>query len=223
MKDNHNLNWPGWRLEDNPHGKEFDKEARQRMLEGSNKLEPFIQKYKNKMGKDILEIGPFFNPLITAEKFPNTSICYWENDYHVLKHHIKESIGKPVHPIHCDLNLIEGDSFLKLKLETQKLFKEGIHFDSIVISHVFNYVDYKMLLIILKDFLKKNGLIFINNVVDYGIPAFFSDKKPSSVASTVKAIKETGYKIIEKEIQESPYKEYQKNKRLIVVAKNVYL
>jgi hypothetical protein len=220
MTDN-NVNWPGWRLEDNPHGKEFDLEARKRMLSGSNKLEPFIQKYKDKMGQEILEIGPFFNPLITSEKFPNASICYWENDYHVLGYHLKESIGKPVHPIFCDLNLIEGDSFLKLKLETQKLFKDGIQFDSIVISHVFNYVDYKMLLMVLKDFIKKGGLIFINNVVDYGLPAFFSDKRPKSIESTIETIEQTGYKIIEKDIQDSPYKEHQKNQRLIVVAKSV--
>lgn len=221
MVDEKDLNWSGWRLEDNPHGKDFDLEARKRMLLGSNKLEPVIDKYKDQMGQNILEIGPFFNPLITPEKFPDSSICYWENDYHVLRHHINNSAGKAVHPIHCDLNLIEGDSFLKLKLATENVFSEDIHFDSIVISHVLNYVDYKMLFVVLKNFIKPGGLIFINNVVDYGLPVFFSDKRPKSIEDTLKSIKDTGYEIVEKEIQESPYKEHQKNERLLVVIKKL--
>ena len=127
-------------------------------------------------------------------------------------------------PIYCDLNKIEGNSLLKLKLETQKLFKKigkkKIVFDSVVISHVFNYIDYKLFLMVLKDFLKPDAYIFINNVVDYGLPTFFSSKKPKSIPETIKALKETGYQIIEKKVYESPDKKYQKNKRLTIVVKN---
>ncbi|MFH1667646.1 MAG: hypothetical protein ABH884_01310 [Candidatus Komeilibacteria bacterium] len=224
MDDFKNLNWPGWPLDDNPHGEEFDLPARKRMLTGSEMLLPFLRKHKKNMGENILEIGPFFYPLINPKEFPNINIFYWENDYHVLKYLSKKYKNKSVYPIHCDLNRIEGNSLLKLKLETQKYFRNinqrSISFDAVIISHVLNYIDYKLLLLVLKEFLRKDGLIFINNVVDYGLPAFFSDMRPKSIPSTIKSVKETGYIIMEKEIFESPNKKHQKNKRLILVAKS---
>ena len=72
----------------------------------------------------------------------------------------------------------------------------------------------------LKEFIKKDGLLFINNVVDYGLPTFFSEKKPKSREETIKILKETGYTVIEKQIIDSPDKKHQKNKRLIIVAKS---
>lgn len=225
MKDDSKiLNWPGWPLENNPYGENFDLAARKRMLAGSLVLSPFLNKYKKDMGNVILEVGPFFNPLVTPKTFPKTKIFFWENDYHVLRYLKNMYNRKDVYPIFCDLNKIEGNSFLKLKLETKKHFSKlnlkKISFDSVVISHVFNYVDYKLFLMVLKEFIKKGGLVFINNVVDYGLPAFFSEKRPTSIPETIRAVKETGYDIIEKKIFESSDKKHQKKKRLIIVAKS---
>jgi len=52
------------------------------------------------------------------------------------------------------------------------------------------------------------------------LPAFFSEQRPKSIAETVKTIQETGYEIVTKEIVDSPYPRHQKNKRLLLVAKN---
>jgi len=54
--DSNNLkyNWPGWLLNKNPYGDEFDLEARKRMVEGSKLLLPFIRKYNKKIGKKKL-------------------------------------------------------------------------------------------------------------------------------------------------------------------------
>ncbi|MDP3953914.1 MAG: hypothetical protein Q8Q06_00675 [bacterium] len=224
MNDSKILNWPGWPVKNNPYGEDFDLAARKRMLAGSQMLFPFIQKYKKDLGNVILEVGPFFNPLITPKDFPNSKIFYWENDHHVIKYLKNSYPNKNVYPIYCDLNKIEGNSFLKLKLETQIFFKEfklhKISFDSVVISHVFNYIDYKLFLMVLKDFIKKDGLLLINNVIDYGLPAFFSEKRPKSIPDTIKTIKKTGYNILEQKIFESPDKRHQKNNRLIVVARS---
>ena len=194
------------------------------MLAGSQLLKPFLRKYKKDMGNMILEVGPFFRPLITLKDFPKAKIFFWENDYHVLKHFNNVYFGKNVYPVFCDLNKIEGNSLLKLKLDTKKEFTKiglkKISFDSVVISHVFNYVDYRLFLIVLKKFIKKDGLIFINNVVDYGLPAFFSERRPKSIPETIKIVRETGYNIIEKKIFESIDKKHQKNKRLILIAKS---
>ncbi len=216
-----NFNWPGWPLKNNPYGEDFDLEARKRMVTGSKMLLSFINKYKGNLGSVILEVGPFFNPLITPRNFPKAKIFYWENDYYVIKYLKKLYSKKEIYPIFSDLNKIEGNSFLKLKLETQKNFKtKKISFDSVIISHVFNYIDYKLFLMTLKEFIKKDGLIFINNVADYGLPTFFSERRPKSIQETIKILKETGYTIIEKKVFESQNKKHQKNQRLIIVAKS---
>ena len=49
-------------------------------------LLPLIKKYKENLGNVILEIGPFFNPLITPKDFSKTKIFYWENDYNVIRY-----------------------------------------------------------------------------------------------------------------------------------------
>ena len=224
MKYNLNdFNWPGWPLKGNPYGKDFDLNARIRMVKGSELLFKLINKYKSKIGDSILEVGPFFNPLITPKNFPDKKIFYWENDYHVITFLKKNFSNRKVCPVFCDLNRINGDSLLKLKLETEKLvkengIKEGI-FDCVVVSHVFNYIDYKLFLISLREFVKKDCLLFLNNVVDYGLPTFFSERRPKSIPEILKSLKETGWEILEKEVISSQDKINQKNDRLILVVK----
>jgi hypothetical protein len=46
MNDSKFLDWPGWPLDNNPYGDEFDLSARKRMLAGSQMLFPFLKKYK---------------------------------------------------------------------------------------------------------------------------------------------------------------------------------
>ena len=217
------FNWAGWELKKNLHGEEFDLEARKRMIAGSQMLLPLVKKYNSKLGKNILEIGPFFNPLITPEEFPNKNIFYWENDQNVLKWLSKKY--KNSVPIYCDLNKIEGTSLLKIKLETEKEFErfkeKNTKFDSIIISHVFNYIDYKLLLIVLKDFLKKGGLLFINNVLEYGLPNLFSQKRPKNNEEIIQTLEKTGYNILDKKIIPSVNKKHQKEDRLVLVAKNM--
>jgi hypothetical protein len=224
MNDSKIFNWPGWTLANNPYGDDFDLPARKRMLAGSQMLYPILKKHRKAMGKVILEVGPFFDPLITPKEFPNAEIFFWENDSNVLKYLKNTYPGKNVYPIFCDLNKIEGKPLLKLKLETKKYFSKlnlkKISFDAVIISQVFNYIDYKLFLIVLKDFIKKDGLIFINNVVDYGLPTFFSKKRPKSILETTRTVIETGYDLLDKKIYESSNKKSQKNKRLILVAKN---
>lgn len=223
MEDLKKFDWPGWPIENNPHEEDFDLEARKRMLFGSIMLLPFLRRYHKEIGTVILEVGPFFNPLVTPEEFPNAKIFYWENDHHVLKY-LKNTYHEKVYPIFCDLNKIEGNSLLKLKLETQRYFKrhnlKKIAFDAVVISHVFNYIDYKLFLMVLKEFLKRDGLIFVNNVIDYGLPVFFSERRPTSISETIKAVKETGYHILQKRIVETSDTKHQKNKRLVLVARS---
>ncbi|MFH0905533.1 MAG: hypothetical protein V1826_02325 [bacterium] len=218
-KTTSDYDWPGWPLNDNPYGSDFDLPARKRMIAGSRQLWPLIQKYKNRLGTNLLEVGPFFNPLITPKEFPKGRIFYWENDRHVLKWLPRQYPGTA--PIYCDLNKVEGISALRLKMETLKRFlkfkTKSIRFDAVVASHVLNYIDYRLFLLTLKGFIKPGGLLFINNVVNYGLPPFFSDKRPHSIVETLQTIRDAGYSILESRTIKSVHPR-QKNKRLLVVA-----
>lgn len=220
----HEFDWPGWPLEGDPYGGEFDAAARKRMVEGSRQLLSVISRFRRKIGNIVLEVGPFFNPIVTPKEFRHRHIFYWENDRHVLKYLAQYFNGHHTHAMYCDLNKIDGPSLLKLKSETLKHFHElglpAIKFDAVIASHVLNYIDYRLFLMVMKDFLTKDGLIFINNVVNYGLPAFFSEQRPKSIAETVKTIQETGYEIVTKVVLGSPSLIYQQNKRLLIVAKN---
>ncbi len=222
MSKFNNFDWPGWPLDNNPYGEQFDADARQRMFDGSNALVPFFKNYSSSMGSNILEVGPFFSPLITSEQYPEANIFYWENDHHVLKYLSKKYEYQSVYPIYCDFNRVQGDYILELRKETQRCFVDSNIkrpvFDSIIVSHVLNYSDYKLLFFLLKDFLRDGGLVFINNVVDYGLPEFFSEKRPESIEGTLDALDGFGYHILEQEILESPDAYHQKNKRLVLVA-----
>jgi len=224
MNQQETFEWPGWPLSENPFGEEFDAPARKRMVTGSQMLIPLLEKYRPEMGTNILEIGPFFNPLTTPKSFPNTEIFYWENDRHVIEHLNRQFKKLPAYCIYSDLNRIDGTSLLQLKEQTTKHFSSlgqaGGRFDVVVMSHLFNYTDYRLLLIILKAFIQPNALIFINNVVNYGLPNFFSEKRPLSIEETVESIKGTGYDVLESQIIPSTFPEHQKNPRLLLVAKN---
>ncbi len=217
-------NWPGWPLEQNPYGEQFDLKARKRMVAGSAAVLPVLKRYQRSLGSTILEVGPFFNPLITPERYPKKTIFYWENDYHVLTWLRRGNAGKSVHTIYCDLNTIKGQSLLTLKNETQRYFhkkRQGkMHFDTVVASHVLNYIDYKLFLMVMKEFLKKNGLLFLNNVQDYGLPTFFSENRPKGVDETLTILKQTGYTVVYKRIIPSADPAHQKYPRLIIVARN---
>ena len=199
------VHWPGWSLDTNPFGEEFDEAARKRMVVGSRMLYPFLRKYQKKIGNTILEIGPFFNPLITPQTFPHATIVYWDNDTHVT-HYLNTTYHNNVSAYPYNLNNIQSNT-------------HNLSFDAIIISHVLNYVDYTQFLRAIKEYSKKGGLLFINNVVNYGLPALFSEKRAKSIQETMKTVKEIGYTLVEKKSYESPDKKYQKNKRLILVLK----
>ncbi len=198
-----NFDWPGWRLSANPFGKDFDLAARKRMVKSSFMLAKILKKYKRERAA-VLEVGPFFNPLVTPTTFPNCDIFYYENDVHALKW-LQKKFGKTTHPVYLDTELIDK--------ERKQLF------DFVVVSQVFNYIDYKKFIRSIKCFLRKGSLIFINNVIDYGLPILFSQKRPKSIREMVGAFKKEEYEIIEKTVMNFPNKRYQKNKHLLLVAR----
>ncbi len=190
------VSWPGWSLKENKFGKEFDAEARVRMIVTGRKILPYLLENSYNLGKKYLEIGPFFTPIIFSEEFPdevieNLEISFLENDINVI-----EWLDNTFKCNILDLNM-NSESFTDhLKLKMKEAFNaHANYYDSVVISQIINYVDYKELFKSIFSILDHNGLVFVNNVVEYGIPVLFSEKRPKSNQEVIETAEAIGYKV----------------------------
>lgn len=195
------FDWPGWPLDKNPYGKEFDLAARERMFLCSQLLLPLIKKHE--VGEFPLEVGPFFNPLLTPELFSSSYITFMDNDAYVIKY-LKQKYPETT-VIYQDLN--------------KSLPKNLPSYSSIVVSHLLNYIDYRFFLQQVPSLLSENGKFFLNNSPNYGLSAFFSPLRPKNNEETLDAIIGVGLEIIEYQLIPSPDKSYQPNERLLLIAR----
>lgn len=207
-----NVEWPGWPLSGNVYGDEFDEAARIRMILGSRKLIPYMLKYKSAFQRAILEIGPFFNPLLKQEALlshiaTSHTTTFIENDPHAVKW-LRANYDSKV--IDIDLNHISGDS---------ALLGDVALFDVIVISQVMNYVDHRLLLACIYPVLSRGGLIFINNVINYGIPVLFSDKRPVSDHDIVAAAAQQGFAVLESQLLPRQFEQEPADRLVLVLSK----
>lgn len=101
--------WPGWELDKNLFGKEFDQKARERMLLGNAYMHNFVSDFS--LGKFILECGPFFSPLMLKENpLHEQLLIYMDNGPNALKWLTEERTAENVSVIELDLNQIGSDS-----------------------------------------------------------------------------------------------------------------
>ena len=192
----------------------------------SKPLQLLLRKYKNYLGETILEIGPFFHPLITPAKYHGKKIYYLDKEKHILDQFSKRGVPSD-HLILHDLNKLGRIDYISLKNKIRKALSSSNSgaekFDSIIISQVFNYIDYKKFLMRIRSFMTKGGLMFLNNVTDIGITSFYSAKRPRSAKATIETFKEIGYEIVEKKISNpvpSGYKgKGMRARQLILVAR----
>lgn len=204
-------NWPGWALKDNQHGHEFDEAARDRMVQGGAALVPYLDQFLGAIGSAILEIGPFFNPLtrFIEEQLSYKTITFWENDTNVIQWLGAADFAFSHTVENVDINALNRTPTVAQKSQTL--------YDSVIASQIFNYIDYQAFLSVLNQQIVMRGLIFINNVVDYGIPAYFSSKRPKSIRETLEQIEIAGFDVIDYDILPTVYPEHQPENRLIVV------
>lgn len=207
-------NWPGWSLKENPFGNEFDQAARERMIQGSRLLLPFILKYKEKLNNQVCEIGPFFNPLLNhpdiKKEFSDiTEITFIENDKYAINY-LEENINCKIWEI--DLNNI---SLFDNNSNNINFHKEKF-FDLIIVSQVLNYVDYNNLLEHIFTILKFNGLVLINNSIDYGLPSLFSNFRPRKNEDLVNGAIKANFNVIEHAILPKA-NDFEHTERLIMV------
>lgn len=215
------VEFKGWSLDSHSFDGEFDKAARERMIKGGRLLLKYIDEYKLRLGNYIVEIGPFFNPLLNrSHLMPQQRLTYWENDLHALRWLKETHLCKQVFPVGCDINEIGKIEFqfssCPIFVESEELKVYTGRYDSIIMSQIFNYIDYRTFIQQIRKFINPGGLLFINNVTDYGIPAFFSQKRPESRKEIIQTLKENDFKIIEKDLLPPPRPG--DDKRLLLVA-----
>lgn len=206
-------NWPGWNLKDNQHGEEFDIAARERMIKGGAELVKYMDKFSAHMGVSILEIGPFFNPLtrFLENTLHQKSITFWENDPNVIEWLDQSQFAFSHQVKKVDVNGISHPE------QEEQAFDNS--FDSIIVSQIFNYIDYQEVLLVLNKHMRSQGLIFVNNVVDYGLPTFFSPKRPKSIGETLEQLENAGYEMLDYDILPTVYPEHQPQNRLVAVGR----
>ncbi|QSB29038.1 hypothetical protein [Flavobacterium sp. CLA17] len=217
IEKSYDIEWPGWSLDNNNFGEEFDAEARIRMIETGRKLLPYVLEYANHSSKQYLEIGPFFTPLLFSDEAINTlpkdrKVSFLENDQNVISW-LTEKFDCNI--LNLDINAITFPQDLKQKMTSQFGAHENFY-DVITVSQIVNYIDYKLLLANIYSSLKTGGQIFINNVIDYGIPVLFSEKRPKSNQEIINTAIALGYKVL---LQEELAKTFNKepHHRLILI------
>lgn len=213
------LKWPGWSEEHNPFGKKFSLNSRKRMVEGSQQLLPFFKKYYSQMGGIFLEYGPFFNPLLTPERFPNKHIFFWERRYKV-REFLRKAHGIKITALQAGFTNFKKSSLKALEKRTRNAIdakcSKGSLFDSVVASQCFNYMDYRAFLSFVTRFCRNGTLLFANNAAGYGVREKFSKMGAQSNGETIEAIMGAGFKVIEKKFLQVSGK---KLERIIVVAR----
>lgn len=192
----YDIEWPGWSLDNNKFGKDFDAAARIRMIETGRKLLPYLLDHANPTSKKYLEIGPFFTPILFSDELNDVlpkdkQVSFLENDQNVINW-LTENFDCNI--LKLDINANSFPDELKQKMVKQFGIYENFY-DAITISQIVNYVDYKLLLKNIFSCLKIGGKIFINNVIDYGIPELFSEKRPTSNQEIINVALSLGYKI----------------------------
>ncbi len=196
-----NVDWPGWPLSGNPLGDEFDEAARIRMVLNGRRLLPYLKRYQAKLGTYLLEIGPFFNPLsmnpeLRDSLLGKTSVLFLENDPHAVAW-LEATHAADV----MVLNMNESGFRDRLYGETlARTGTSGPVLDSILISQVLNYVDFRQLFRDLSPIMKPGALLFINNAIDYGIPKLFSGKRPRTNDELCAVAEDMGFLTVEKDM-----------------------
>jgi hypothetical protein len=209
--------WPGWSLQSHSFNGEFDVAARERMIKGGQALLTTLNKYSYLLGYSVLEVGPFFNPLFVqltqgfskSIGFEKIGISYLENDNNACDW-LKQQEDATI--INADISQLAGLNFGDY-IENHKAFS------SIILSQVINYINFKKTITDLSLHLSSDGLLFVNNVVNYGIPDFFSPLRPKSIEETIEIIADHGFIVLEKMLLPPPRQS--EGSRLIVVAQKV--
>lgn len=193
------------------YGEYFDVVAKERMASGCRMLEPWIHNRTDQMKGNCIEFGPFLNPLLEPENLPHSRITFVDGDSTVTRR-LREKFydRKSVNSVCINLN---SPLSLAVKFDGK--------FNTIVASQILNYIDYRKFFEEVTSIAENNALLFLNNVIDYGIPELFSNARPKNDQEIFDTLKYLGW-AIEESVQVQSLYTQQVNPRLLIVARKIF-
>ena len=200
------------------YGKEFDDAAKGRMISGCRMLAPWLDETLSVAGRTCIEFGPFRNPLLEPKRMPGASITYVDGDAQVIAELREMHRSNPSIKTFCaDLN-----SPIPLSVRLLASEHQGpavpLKFDVLVASQIINYIDYGKFLEEITKLASRDAFLFLNNVIDYGIPELFSKHRPKSDCEVIATLKRLGW-TIERQVSVPSQFVQKEQPRLLVMAK----
>ena len=178
------------------------KEAFNRMVSGSLELLPYLKAYLSK--GQVLEVGPFYDPLVNKKNFPKVKITYLDRDKEVLNYLKKKGIST----IHFNFG-VSKSSLLK------SLPKQ----DAVVTSHIINHIGLPNMVNVLKKRIKNGGYFFMNESIEYGGKGLMHKNRPKNIEEILEYLRKNNFDIVVYRIIPSPNIKFQPNPRIILVAR----
>jgi hypothetical protein len=167
------------------------------MEPGARRLLPYIEAHG--LGRAVLELGPNRHPLVTPGMFDGRIVYVELSDPCVQFLHDK--FGDAVAVVKFNLHRAwdDGDNVLAAHLAAalDRDQQEAVSFDSLILSQVVNYVDFRMLLRACAPLIAMNGLLFFNNVMNHGGPALFHPRRPQTMEEFLEGAAEIGFDPVE--------------------------
>jgi hypothetical protein len=167
------------------------------MEAGARRLLPYIEAHG--LGRAVLELGPNRHPLVTPDMFDGRIVYVELSDPCVQ--FLRDKFGDAVAVVKFNLHRAwdAGDNVLATHLAAarDRDQKAPVSFDSLIVSQVVNYVDFRMLLQACVTLLAVDGLLFFNNVMNHGGPSLFHPRRPQTMEEFLEGAAEIGFDPIE--------------------------
>ncbi|MGE0616600.1 MAG: hypothetical protein AB7P04_13275 [Bacteriovoracia bacterium] len=190
----------------------FDAAAQVRMAEGGASLYPLIEKYDAQMRGPCVEFGPYLNPILAPTRFPAAEITFVDGDGTALRV-LQDRFAVALPPVRFVQFDLSGPT-------AQLLERLPKRFNAVVVSQVLNYLDFHRFLTTLHHVSNTNAYLFINNVIDFGIPERFSSNRPRDDREILATLPRFGWEIVEYQLVPSTSDRHQ-SPRLLLVAKRI--
>jgi hypothetical protein len=196
------------------YGEHFDDSAKARMISGCRLLQPWLDELARRIAGDCAEFGPFLNPLLEPGRFPGSRITYVDADSGVISR-LQERYRANARALCIDLN---APARLPEQLAAgEPLGRAAPRFNALVVSQILNYIDHERFFGELSGLATDGALLFVNNVIDYGIPELFHARRPRSDREIIVTLGRLGWSVRRVARVPSPFAQ-QPYPRLLVIA-----